>query len=162
MMEIENPNFVINHHKSRYLILIAGVVTILMVALLDFFNEKRLGLSRETYFITSVVIFVLINAYRFIKDYYYIHISIEKEKLILKHYSLKAFAGKRKSIEIPLSTFLKYEIQNKKLGLVPYLILYQKVKGKAAKYPPISLSAFTKDEIKNIRLLLNNIKPPKN
>lgn len=162
MMEIENPNFVINHHKSRYMILITGVVTIILVALLDFFDEKRLGLSREVYLLASVLIFILINAYRFLKDYYYVNISIAKEKLVLKYYSLKAFAGKRKSIEIPVSTFIKYEIRNEMLGLVPYLTLYQRVKGKAAKYPPISLSAFTPDEIKDIRNLLDKIKSSKN
>lgn len=156
-MVIENPSFVIKHIKSRYLILIIGFICILLVTMLDFFEENQLGLSREVYITAAVTIFVLINLYRFLMDYHYVHVGVEKEKLVLKYYSLRSFAGKRKSVEIPITGFAKFEIEKKMMGMVPYLILYQRIKGKVAKYPPISISAYTIEQISELKALLNKL-----
>jgi hypothetical protein len=70
---------------------------------------------------------------------------------------LRIFSAKHKSIEIPLADFIGFEITTSFNGLKKGLVLFQKMKGKKAKYPPISISALKKEQIAELEAFLKGL-----
>ncbi|MBE0675058.1 MAG: hypothetical protein IH591_10385 [Bacteroidales bacterium] len=69
--------------------------------------------------------------------------------------------GRKQAVEIPKKSFGGYSAERKLLGIIPYIILYEKRQGKMAKYPTISLSALTRRERERIFKSLDGITPVK-
>jgi len=145
-----------------YILVVSLIVILSIILISDFFDNPIFGRSREFYSITISALYVLINAYRFFLDLNFINYSDQEGKITLRYFSLRPFMQKHKSIEISKNSFIKYEIISKAAGLKKYLILYQRVQNKIAKYPPISITALTNDELNSILASLNRISTVKN
>jgi len=72
--------------------------------------------------------------------YTYFYFSNNGKNLVFKFYSLRFLYGKPKTIEIPKSSLVKYDIITSFFNKKDSLVLYQKTKKGVAKYPPISLT----------------------
>jgi len=77
---------------------------------------------------------------QFKMEYTYFYFSNNRKDLIFRFYSLHIFSGKPRTIEIPKTTFLKYDILTGFFDKKDYLVLYQKTPKGVVKYPPISLT----------------------
>lgn len=150
-MTIDNARVVVTDRKLLYLLAIGSAILILAVFVIDEYDDKVLGLSRYTYTLIIATFYVIINIYRFLLDLTYFYFSDADNKIVIRYYSLRPFMQKRRTIEIPISQFLKYSIEDSFFGQKKQLILYQTIKNKSAKYPPISISALNKDELKSLK-----------
>lgn len=156
-MVIENPSFVVRNLKFRYLFIIGLSLFITLILVLEFFEEPRFGFSRYDYAIMFTMVFVMVSIYRYLMNYNYVNLSVQNGKLSLKYYSLRPFQSNRKNIEIPVQSFLKYELNPGFFKLNPKLYLFQRIQGRVAKYPPVSLSALNNKDITEIRQLLDSV-----
>ena len=102
--------------------------------------------------IVFTCIFIIITHLK----YYYFSFDVEEDKLIFKFSSLSLIIGSNKTIVIPEALFVKFKINKTFFGYKKELILYQKLKGGVAKYPPISISLFNNKEIDEISKMLNS------
>jgi len=161
-MTIDNSPVVIRDRKLMYILVISLILLLSVILISDFFEQPIFGISREFYAITIATLYILINAYRFFLDLNFINFSDQEGKFIIRYYSLRPFMQKHQSIEIIQNTFVKYEIISKAAGLKKYLILYQRVRNKIAKYPPLSITALTIDELNSILASLNSKASTKN
>ena len=84
--------------------------------------------------------FLLFYWYQYNMRFTYFYFSNNSKNLIFKFYSLRNFHGKPRTIEIPKSSFVKFEIIRDFFDKRESLILYQKTTKGLAKYPPISLT----------------------
>jgi len=150
-MIIDNSNYVVNDRKIMYLTTISLTVLIPIFLLTDFFDTPVLGISKEYYVLMLGAAYICFHIYRIILDLNYIYITDESGKLTVKFYSLMPFAKKHKSMEIPLPSFSKYSVESTFFGLKKTLILYQKMQGNIAKYPPLSVSALNAQEIDKLK-----------
>jgi len=139
-----------------YILVISLILLLSGILISDFFDEPFLGRSREFYAIMIAAIYILINAYRFFLDLNFINFSDQEGKIIIKYYSLRPFMQKHRSIEISQNSFVKFEIIGKAAGIKKYLVLYQRIQNKIAKYPPISITALTNDELNSILTSLSS------
>jgi len=73
-------------------------------------------------------------------DYKYFYFSNNSKNLVFRFYSLRNFAGKPQSIEIPKQDFVKYDIVMSFFNKKESLILYQRTPKGIATYPPLSLT----------------------
>ncbi len=73
--------------------------------------------------------------------HHYIYYSDDGDRIILRFYSAGFSRGMPRSIEIVKRDFRGYSVSTSFGGLIPSLILYEKRRGKVAKYPPVPLSA---------------------
>jgi hypothetical protein len=125
---------------------------ILILLLIDFFDEIRayliLGFS---------VIYLIYILYIYFRDYYYIYFNDESNKILLRYYSLRPLSQTKRSIEIQRGNLSRFEIKTSTLGLNEKIILYQKVKGGVYKYPPISITALSKQEKNHLIQALNKL-----
>lgn len=155
-MKIENSAFVVRERKLMYLSTISLTILIPIIFLAEFFDTPVLGINREFYIIDIALLYILLHLYRHWLNLNFIEVVTEDSKLIFRYYSLRIFSAKHKSIEIPLSDFIGFEIATSFKGLKKSLILFQKMKGKKAKYPPISISALTKEQVVELEAFLKS------
>ncbi|HOT14059.1 MAG TPA: hypothetical protein PK252_04790 [Bacteroidales bacterium] len=156
-MRIENSAFVVRERKLMYLSTISLTILIPIIFLADFFNTPVLGLNRELYIIGIALLYILLHLYRYWLNLNFIEAATEDNKLVFRYYSLRFFSAKHKSIEIPLADFIGFEINQPFKGLKKSLILFQRMKNKKAKYPPISISALTKEQIAELETFLKGL-----
>ena len=156
-MIIDNSHAVIRDRKMMYLMAISLTIIIPCFFFIDIFEEPVLGIPREYYVIAVCTIYVLINIYRFLLSLNYIYYNDQGGKIVLKYYTLRPFIQKRKNIEIPIGSLVKYKIIRKIAGIKKSLVLYQRINNKIAKYPPISLSELKKTEFDNLISALNTV-----
>lgn len=147
-MNIDNTPFVIRNQKQRYILVIALIIVVTFLALSDFFRQPVAGIPREIFIIAACCLYASITLFRYYRNYHFINFVMSEKNLTIRFYSLRNWGATRKSIEIPLSALVKYEI--KKGFFKPELILYQRIQNKNAKYPPLSLSGLSKSEIAQI------------
>ncbi len=94
----------------------------------------------------------------YVGGYNYVRIEVDKNKdLMVKYYNLFPVGRKFKAFKIPLKNFHHHEIVYDLGGLTSKLILFQRMQGGIAKYPPVGLSAAGKDGRKEIREFLSKL-----
>lgn len=154
-MIIDNSKVVIQDRKMMYMMTIGLTILIPIFCFADIFENSFLGISREYYVIIVCCVYLIFYIYRFILDLNFFYYNDQSEKLLFKFYSLRPFMKKRRSIEILKGSLVKYEIKTSVAGQKKTLILYQRIKNKIAKYPPISISALNTEEQSNLVNSLN-------
>lgn len=92
------------------------------------------------------VIFLVFYWFQYQMHYTYFYFSNNSKNLVFRFYSLRFFSGKPKTIEMPKSSFLKYDIETSFFNKKDSLVLYQKTDKGVAKYPPISLTLLGKKQ----------------
>ena len=154
-MILQNNTFAGKSKIQRMIALIALMVVFVLVllwnGLADEFGWKELGATQRT-----VLVFIAAGGYafynwqRFRQKYCFIYFTDDdKEHLVFRFYHIKLFGKKYTTYKIPMQLYAKYEIQY--TNKLPELVLYQKAQGgKIAKYPPISLTALSKEELKTL------------
>jgi len=142
--------------SSRALSIFSGIwvvlVIILALSFFEFFESPlwaRIGL---------IGVIGLAALWFYLGGYYYISLEIDKNRdLMVKHYNLFPMGRKFQAYRIPLKQYHHYEIKTKAGGLIRQLILYQKMQGGIAKYPPVGLSAMDKKGMDEVTGFLKKI-----
>ena len=68
---------------------------------------------------------------------------------------MRMFLGKKKAIEIPKDTFVKYELKTSFMKIKKKLILYRVHQNEIIKYPSVNITLLKKDEKQNLYNSLN-------
>lgn len=156
-MHIENSEKVIKIRKRFYIYTILVTLSIALILMSNFFEKPIFGFSKEFYVIVLIVVYLFYYGFRFWLDLNFIDVQLTSDKLIFKYFSLRPLNKLHKTIEIPLNSFLGFKIQSSAFGLKKKLYLYQKLQGKVAKYPSISLSSLDKHKYNQLVQLLSSI-----
>ena len=112
-----------------------------------------------TLIITGCYIFVFFIP--MILNYQYIYFSDDGNNIVFRYFIAGIIGGKKNSIEINKNTFAGYTLEKKLFGLDQSITLYQKLKEGQAKYPPVHISALTREERQKIFRSLNSLIPAK-
>ena len=132
---------------------ITTVIYVLYVFLAYFPKIFRKVMSDQALTILTVVVtivFLLILLWPAIMKYRYIFFSADERTITLRWYKTGLIPGESRSIEIPADRYAGYGITSKGMGLFHYLTLYQQVQGRRAAYPPVSITALTGAQRKEI------------
>lgn len=156
-MEVENSAYVLKNRKRMYLYTIAVAIVLPFILLSEWFDNPIFGLSRHFFVWVVVLTYVGYYVFRYLLNLNFVHVSVDSSKLTVRYYSLRPFTKSHNSIEIPLTTFEGYKVNARLFGLRKELVLYQRIQGKRAKYPPVSLSALSKQQLEQLIVILNAI-----
>jgi len=156
-MEVDNANYVLRNRKRMYIYTIAVAIVLPFVLLSEWFDQPILGISRNIFAFLIIFIYLGYYFFRFMLNLNFVQVSIDGNKLTVRYYSLRPFSKSHNTIEIPLDSYEGYKITSRFLGLRKELVLYQRIQGKRAKYPPVSLAALNKRQIEQLTLMLNAI-----
>lgn len=91
-------------------------------------------------------VFILFEAYLFIKKFNYINYNSDGFKIILKYTSLGLLSAGNFKLEIPKKDFVKVELRKSWLGMKKKIIIYVKTPNGIAKFRPISVSLLSAKE----------------
>jgi hypothetical protein len=105
-----------------------------------------LGLGETAATLVVVIIWLITCLLPMLLNYQYFYFSDEGKNLTFRYFNAGIIGGKKNSIEIDKADFSGYTIRLKYFGLSRSLLLYQKVGQSTGKYPPVYISALTRDQ----------------
>ena len=141
-MIIDTKEEALTLRNTKAFAVAALLILIILTATLAPFDQM---IKSIIYSALSIAFFVL-NWFHYQMHYTYFYFSNNSKNLVFRFYSLRFFSGKPRTIEIPKSSFLKYDIETSFFNKKDSLVLYQKTKQGVAKYPPISLTLLGKKQ----------------
>jgi hypothetical protein len=68
------------------------------------------------------------------------------DQIVIRYYPMRAFARRKKAVQIPKIGLAGFEIKKSLFGIRKSLVLHQKTKKGAAKYPAISITSLNRKE----------------
>ena len=159
-MTFDNSKTIINLRITFFLatILLLAYITLTYVARLIRF--PLLGMSDTVWTLGLVFIWFVLTFTPMFLNYQFIFFSDEGEKIIFRYFSTGLISGKKNSVEIDKRTFSGYKIESRFIGLIQSITLFQRFNEGVAKYPPVYISALSKEEKAKIIRTLKSYSPP--
>jgi hypothetical protein len=119
------------------------------------------GMSDTLITIALVVIYLFIAFLPVLLDYQYFSYSDEGDKITFRYFTAGIVGGRKNSVEIDKRLFAGYSTEKKLFGLKESIILFQQLREGVAKYPPIYISALSKEQKSKMIRSLNLLAPTK-
>ncbi|PLX01150.1 MAG: hypothetical protein C0594_14125 [Marinilabiliales bacterium] len=157
-MEVDNRKTLEKVKKTLFTLPVVFVTLIVGIIFLPIFDGTVLNDYRTHMAVGAGAGYFLIMIFYALKRKNYIYLSDNSSKIEMRFFSMQLFAKKRTAIEIPKTSFYKYDLQKKSIGLVEEVTLFQKTPKGVAKYPPVSITALTKKEREDFFAILNKYK----
>ena len=154
-MVIDIKRTVIRTQLRRLVTIICFTLIILLVVLTGNVKNTILGINKYQWALIIGLFYVLSIIFESMLEMNYIYFSDKDDLIILRYFSMSLFSKKKNSIEIPKTAFGGYQIISSLKGLKKKIILYQKIKDKTAKYPPVSITSLNKKQLKQIIITLD-------
>ncbi len=150
-----------DNNKALYSVmrveLIASIIFMgtFSISFLDVYKSKLLPLEGYQFALLIAAIFLLLALMWYNIKYSYFSIDTS-DGILIKYFRItpKFITPKPKMVNIPKSTYVKYQIKKSFFGLRTELILFQKTKKGVVSYPPIYISALNKEEIRKLKTAL--------
>jgi len=146
-MQIDNQKTTINIWlwKMGLAIFFAGMDVLSLTT--TWFNKPFLGLDRKDLIFITAGLYLLIIIILFLLNLNYIYFNDDGDQIVVRYYPMRAFARKKKAIQIPKISFAGFDIKKSLFGLSKTLVLQQKTKKGTATYPGIGITALNSKEI---------------
>jgi hypothetical protein len=125
------------------LLLLAWVGVVYFAQLI---KSPILGIDDSIWTLGLVFVWILIAFLPMILNYQFIFFSDDGNDIVFKYFTAGIVGGKKNTVEINKGTFAGFRIESKYLGMTKSLILFQKLSQGVAKFPPIYITALTKDQ----------------
>ena len=154
-MTLDNSKTII----SLRIRLFFAIVILIAFLILSYFAKvikfPLLGMSDTAWTLILVGFSLFIAFLPMFLNYQYIFFSDDSEKIVFRYFTAGIVGGRKNSIEIDKGSFSGYKIESRLFGLIRSITLYQQFKEGAAKYPPIYISALSKEERAKVFRSLN-------
>ena len=129
--------------KLRMILLITGATSLLMMAVLVFFELFTAMVILAASFLVSVMLIALLN-------FQYVKIAEERNKLVIRYYSIFAFERSFETFEFSAAQLRNVVVKKHFFGLKWDITFTIRVQKGLADYPPVSLSAVSFHERKRL------------
>jgi len=158
-MTFDNTKQIISIRIKLFIATVLILTYLAAAYLIKLIKFPVLGLSDVTCTIILIVLYLIFFFIPVILNYQYISYSDDDENIVFKYFNAGMAGGKKNSIKIYKTAFASYKTESRLFGLDKILILFQKVGHGIAKYPPIHLSALSKDQRNKLIRALNEHLP---
>ena len=160
-MTFDNTKQIISIRIRLFISTVLILAYMAVVYLIGRIKFPVLGMSDTVWTVILIIIYLIIFFIPMILNHQFVSYSDDDENIVVKYFNAGIGGGKKNSIRIYKSAFAGYKTESRLFGLDKSLILYQKAGQGTAKYPPVHISALSKDQKdKLIRAL--NVYIPKN
>lgn len=119
-----------------------------------------LGLSDTFWTVTLSGIWVFLAILPMILNYQFVFYSDDTDKIVFRYFTSGIVGGKKNSVEIDKRSFGGYKTERRMFGLIQSITLFQNFREGVAKYPPVYISALSKEERTKIFKALNSYSSP--
>lgn len=159
-MTFDNSKTVISLRIRLFFAIVVLIAFLIMAYFAKIIKFPLLGMSDTIWIIILVGINITIAFLPMILNYQYILYSDDGEKIIIRYFTAGLVGGRKNSVEIDKRAFAGYKIESRFFGLISSITFYQRFQEGAARYPPVYISALTKEERAKIIRSLNLYAPP--
>jgi hypothetical protein len=141
------------------------VATVLLLAYLAIAYAAKLiefpvlGLDDTIWTLILIGLYLLNSIYPMVRNFQYVSFSDEDENIVFRYFFAGIVGGKKNSISINKQTFAGYKAETEYFGLRRSITLFQKVGKNIAKYPPVHISAITREQREKLFNCLNKYSP---
>lgn len=146
-MVFDNKKTTVRIYLWKMIQAIVTVILLIGIMVSGWFEKDVLGVSKYQWVILVTLLYLAMVIIARVRKLNYFYFSDDGDKILFRYYPIHPLVQKKKAVQIPKIGFAGYNISSSVLGLKKSLILQQKVKGKVATYPPIGITALTRNEI---------------
>ena len=154
-MKLDNSKTIISSRIKLFAVTVLFLAYMALSYVAKSFKITLFGWSDTVWTIIFAAIWIFIAFLPMILKHQYISYSDDDELIVFRFFTSGIFGGRKNSIEIEKKTFAGYETNKQLMGLSLSITLYQKIEKGVAKYPPIHISALSKEEKTKIFSSLN-------
>ncbi len=160
-MTFDNSKTIINFRIKLFFATLLAIAWIALAYLIKLIKFPLLGIDDGIWTLIIIVIWLVIALIPMIFNYQYVFYSDEGENIVFRYFNAGIVGGKKNSIEIYKPTFAGYNTADKYFGLSSKITLFQKTGPGIAKFPPVYISALTKDQKEKLFRSLSSYSPKK-
>jgi len=154
-MTFDNSRKIISLRIKLFGATIAFLAYVILAYAAKIIKFPLLGMSDTTWTLILVGIYLFIALLPIFLNYQYIFFSDDGEKVVFRFFTSGLVGGKKNSVEINKESFSGYRVESGFFGLKQSIILYQQFKEGVAKYPPVYISALSREERNKVLRSLN-------
>jgi hypothetical protein len=154
-MTFDNSKTIISIRIKLFAVTVVFLAFIVLTYIAKMIKYPLLGMSETTWTLLLAGLYLMYAFFPMYLNYQYIYFSDEGENIIVRYFTAGIVGGKKNSIQISKKTFSGFKVTKKLGGLIQSITLFQKFREGIAKYPPVFISALTKEERTKILRSLN-------
>ena len=158
-MTFDNSRTIISLRIKMFFATVLMIAWLIVAYIAKIINFPLLGLSEKVCTLILVGIYLVILLLPMVRNIQFFFFSDEGQNFVFRYFMAGIVGGKKNSISIAKNTFAGYKIEKKYLGLSGSLILFQKVGQNVAKYPPIYITALSREQKEKLFSVLNQYAP---
>ncbi len=145
-MTFDNSKTIISVRIRLFAVTVVLLAYLILAYVSKFLKFPLLGMSDTAWTVILSLFWVFLVILPMILNYQFVFFSDDTEKIIIRYFNAGIVGGRKNSVEIDKRAFAGYKIEKKIFGLSSSLTLFQKFSEGVAKYPPVHISALTREE----------------
>lgn len=154
-MTFDNSRTIISLRIKLFAATVLFLTYIILAYVAKMIKFPLLGMSDTAWTVILVAIYLFIVFLPMFLNYQYISYSDDGENIVFRYFTSGIAGGKKNSVEIGKRTFSGYKVESRYFGIVQSITLFQNFKEGVAKYPPVYISALSKEERAKVFRSLN-------
>jgi hypothetical protein len=158
-MTLDNGKTIISLRIKLFGATIVLLAYIVLTYVAKMIKYPLLGMNDTAWTLILVALWLLVALIPMFLNYQFISYSDEGENIIFRYFTAGIVGGKKNSVEINKMSFSGYNIETRFFGLIQSITLFQKFNEGVAKYPPVYISALTREERAKVLRSLNLYAP---
>jgi hypothetical protein len=159
-MTFDNSKTIISFRIKLFAVTVILLAYLAMAYVIKLIKFPLLGMSDVVWTVILTAIWVLLALLPMILNYQYISYSDDGDFIIIRYFNAGIVGGKKNSVEINKLSFAGYKIETRFFGLIESITLFQRFQEGVAKYPPVYISALTREEKAKVIKSLNLYSSP--
>jgi hypothetical protein len=158
-MTFDNSRTIINFRINMFFATILLIAWLVVVYAAEIIKFPLLKLSDTVWTLILVGIYLVIVLVPMVRNFQFVFFSDEGDNIVFRYFFAGIVGGKKNSISISKKTFTGYRYEKKYLGLVKSLVLQQKIGQSVAQYPPVYITALSREQRKKLFISLDQYVP---
>lgn len=155
-MTFDNSKTIIGIRIKLFIATILLLAYLAIAFVIKLIKFPWLGMGETVWTIIFVGTWVILAILPMVLNYQFVSYSDENEFIVFRYFNAGIVGGKKNSVEINKNTFSGYKSETRFLGLTESITLFQKFPQGVAKYPPIFISALSREEKSKLYRSLNS------
>jgi hypothetical protein len=154
-MTFDNSKTIISLRIKLFGATVILLAYIVLTYIAKMIKYPLLGMSDTAWTLILVGLFFGYALLPMILNYQYIYFSDDGENIVIRYFTAGIAGGRKNSIEINKAAFTGYKTESRFFGLIESITLFQRFQEGTAKYPPVYISALSKEEKSKLFSSLN-------
>jgi len=155
-MTFDNSKTIISLRIKLFGATVLFLAYIVLTYVAEMIKFPLLGMSDTAWTLILVGIYLFIAFLPMVLNYQFIFFSDDTEKIVFRYFTAGIVGGRKNSVEIDKRSFSDYKVETRFFGLIQSITLFQKFNEGVAKYPPVYISALSREEKAKIFKTLNS------